>query len=71
MLSALLNPQQFGNGTQSFLDALVEWETDISRYELQAGKEFADDYRIATLMVHSPEPYKTVVRNAPVAARAS
>ena len=50
---------------------MIEWETEIARYELQSGKAFADDYKIATLMVHSPEPFRSVLRNAPAAARAS
>eukprot|EP00959_Pyramimonas_sp_CCMP1952_P442166 9256559-Pyramimonas_sp.AAC.1 len=38
---------------------------------MQAGKDFGDEFRIATLLAHSPEPCKTVLRNAPTAAKVS
>ena len=54
-----------------FADMLVDWENDTARYEIQSGKQFADDYRVATLLVHAPEPARTVLRNAPPAAKLS
>ena len=70
MLSALLNPP-WGDGAASFHDALVEWANDIARYEIQSKKAFGDDYRVATLLVHAPEPFRAVLRNAPASARGS
>ena len=68
MLSQLLNPQ-WESGDKPFAELLVDWENDVSRYELQSGKPFSDEYRIATLLMHAPEPYKTVLRSAPATSR--
>eukprot|EP00959_Pyramimonas_sp_CCMP1952_P005059 106482-Pyramimonas_sp.AAC.1 len=38
---------------------------------MQAGKDSGDEFFITTLLVHSPEPYKTVLRNAPTAVKVS
>ena len=35
---------------------LVEWDNEVAKYEMQSAKEFGDDYRIATLLMHAPEP---------------
>eukprot|EP00959_Pyramimonas_sp_CCMP1952_P094438 1975676-Pyramimonas_sp.AAC.1 len=38
---------------------------------MQAGKDFGDEFRIAKLLAHGPEPCNTVLRNAPTAAKVS
>ena len=69
MLSGLLNPKW--DDSRPFTDQLVDWDNDVARYTMQAGKDFGDEFRIATLLVHSPEPFKTVLRNAPTTAKAT
>ena len=68
MLSTLLNPM-WADASKPFLEAIVDWENDVARYQLQSAKAFAEEYKIATLLAHAPEPYRTVLRNAPAATR--
>eukprot|EP00959_Pyramimonas_sp_CCMP1952_P007296 153025-Pyramimonas_sp.AAC.1 len=69
MLSGLLNPRW--DDQKPFADQLVDWDNDVARYVTQAGKDFGDQFRIATLLAHRPEPYKTALRNVPTAAKVS
>ena len=59
MLRGLLN--QIWGDTRLFADQLVDWDDDIACYEMLTGKHFGDELRIATLLVHSPEPHKIVL----------
>lgn len=70
MLSALFNPT-WSAGEALFSDALAQWGNDIARYELQSSKPFGEDYRIAKLLVHSPEPFRGIMRAAPASVRGS
>eukprot|EP00959_Pyramimonas_sp_CCMP1952_P051510 1076225-Pyramimonas_sp.AAC.1 len=54
MLSGLLNP--WWGDQKPFADQLADWDIDAAGYVMQAGKDFGDEFRIATLLVRSPEP---------------
>eukprot|EP00959_Pyramimonas_sp_CCMP1952_P029379 616606-Pyramimonas_sp.AAC.1 len=53
MLSGLLHPRW--DDQKPFADQLVDWDNDVARYVMQAGEDFGDEFRIAALLVHSPE----------------
>ena len=55
MLSTLLNPP-WQDGSRPFLEALVDWENGVARYELQSARSFGEEYKIATLLAHAPDP---------------
>eukprot|EP00959_Pyramimonas_sp_CCMP1952_P340178 7124870-Pyramimonas_sp.AAC.1 len=67
MLSGLLNPR-WGD-QKPFADQFADWGNDVARCVMQAGKDFGDEFRIAALLAHGPEPCKTVLRNAQTAAK--
>eukprot|EP00959_Pyramimonas_sp_CCMP1952_P312100 6532178-Pyramimonas_sp.AAC.1 len=67
MLSGLLNPR-WGD-QKPFADQLVDWDNDAARSVMRAGKDFGDEFRTAAVLVHGPKPCRTVLRNAPTAAK--
>eukprot|EP00959_Pyramimonas_sp_CCMP1952_P010334 216400-Pyramimonas_sp.AAC.1 len=66
MLGGLLN-SRWGD-LKPFAGQLVDWDNDVASYVMRAGKDLGDEFRTATLLAHSPEQCKTVLRNAPTAA---
>ena len=54
MLTGLLNPPWSADTTNGrpFADLIVDWENDTARYEIQSGKQFGDEYKVVTLLVH-------------------
>eukprot|EP00969_Alexandrium_andersonii_P326473 14425327-Alexandrium_andersonii.AAC.1 len=72
MLMGLLAPDWSDtekSGGRSFEEALADWETKVTRYEMEASETVSQGVRIAVVAKHAPTHMKHVVRLASVTAK--
>ena len=75
MLRLLLNPGEEWQRTLSegktIIEILMRWEFLVTECETTSGQPVPDDMRVATVIEHLPEPYRTLVRNGHETVRSS
>eukprot|EP00971_Amphidinium_carterae_P308102 6123116-Amphidinium_carterae.1 len=64
ILIGLLNPKLAENKNKEFADFFAEWEEGVQRYETEITGQLADDIKVATVVSHAPEPFRSVLRAA-------
>ena len=56
---------------KDFLTSLIEWEIKAAAYEVASGDRISEAAREATIMDHSPDAVKSMLRSSPLEQRRS